>query len=63
MKTLRCRLGRHRWTTEFTEDRKPYRVCARCRNEDWLEPSRPNITDMTRTEKFINLGARLGPPG
>ncbi|NYD20487.1 hypothetical protein BJ968_000027 [Kineococcus aurantiacus] len=61
MKSLRCLLGRHRWTTEYTEDRKSFRICRRCRGEDWSTSSRPDVTGMDRTDKITYLGGGLGP--
>jgi hypothetical protein len=33
MRPLRCLLGRHKWRTQYTGDRRPYIACARCHRD------------------------------
>ncbi|GAA0292141.1 hypothetical protein [Kineococcus aurantiacus] len=58
MKSLRCLLGRHRWVAERTDDHQPYRMCSRCRREDWPwsdDSPAKNVDEWTR------MGSGLGP--
>ena len=55
---LSCRLGRHHWRQERTEDGSPYKRCERCGKDHFGDDhERPEMRG-----GLDSLGGSLGPP-
>jgi hypothetical protein len=61
MRSLRCMVGRHRWRTEYTADRQPYRRCARCHCDGPGFGGGSHGAPMGETSGLSRLGDALGP--
>jgi len=43
MRPLRCLIGRHKWRTQYTEDRQRYIACARCHRDGPVSRGETNV--------------------
>lgn len=59
MRSIRCLLGWHAWSREFTEDGQPFRTCVRCRRDegDLPEDAKVPLSQRDRNSQFFDRGA------